>query len=321
MPIKKYYIINKLEPNTINYINFNKLKKIRLNHDINEDITILNNCLSITHIIFGNDFNTSIDNLNLNLIFLYFGDNYDQPINKIYENLQYLYFSRNFSNKLVAQPKLKVLKLGCFYNKFLDFTDFKYLEYLTLGFQYNQPITNLPDRLKYLKLGRNFKNILPCVFPKSMRYLILNTNYNKSINIPLNLRYLNLGIRYNHKIDFSLLCNLKILQFSQCYSYTIENLSTKIKELELGFAQSIYLDIRYLINLKKLTIYNDYNIEYIPNTIEHLSIKILDNRKINLVKFTRLKVLILFILINDCILENIFDYLPLNLIYLSIIKL
>lgn len=319
MPITKYYIINRFDEITINYINLNKIKRIRFNHTLNQDISILNNCPLITHIIFGNSFNKSIDNLDLNLIFIYFGDNFNQPINKIYTKLKYLYFSLSFNNTLLSQPKLKVLKLGSFYNKYIDFSHFKNLEYLTLGFQYNQPITILPNKLKYFKLGRSFNNILPKIFPKTLSTLILNAYYKKSINVPIYLKHLNLGIRYNHKIDFSLLYNLEILQLSQTYSYNIENLSPKLKELELGFSQTESSNICHLTNLKKLTIYNDYVINYIPETIEYLSIKILDNCKINLVNFTKLKFLKLFILISDFIFENIFDYLPLNLevIYIS----
>ena len=319
MPISKYYIINRLDENTINYINLNKINRIRFNHTLNQDVSILNSCPLITHIIFGNSFNKSIDNLDLNLIFIYFGDNFNQPIDKIYTKLKYLYFSLSFNNTLLSQPILKVLKLGSFYNKYIDFNNFKNLEYLTLGFQYNQPITTLPNKLKYFKLGRSFNNILPKIFPKTLSTLILNAYYKKSINVPIYLKHLNLGVRYNHKIDFSLLCNLEILQLSQTYSFNIENLSSKLKELELGLSQTESSIICDLTNLKKLTIYNDYVINYIPKTIEYLSIKILDNRKINLVNFTKLKFLKLFIFISDFIFENIFDYLPLNLevIYIS----
>jgi hypothetical protein len=319
MPIIKYYMINQLDQSTLNYININKIKRIRFNHLFNQDVSLLNQSPSITHIIFGNGFNKSIDNLQINLIFIYFGNNFNQPINKIYNKLKYLFFSLNFNNTLLPQPNLKVLKLGRFYNKYIDFSDFKGLQYLTLSSQYNQPIHCLPKKIQYLKLGRNFNNTLPSNFPTSMKKLIINAYYKHLLNFPIHLKHLNLGVRYNHRIDFRALSNLEILQLSQCYSYNIENFSTKLKELEFGFAQSVSTNICHLTNLKKLTIYNDYRLSYIPQTIEHLSIKIIDNRKINLVNFIRLKVLNLFILVNNFIFENIFDYLPLNLdvIYIS----
>ena len=311
MPITKYYMINQLDESTLDYINLNKIKRIRFNHLLNQDVSLLNKCPSITHIIFGNGFNKSIDNLQINLIFIYFGNNFNQPINKIYNKLKYLYFSLNFNNTILPQPNLIVLKLGRFYNKYIDFSDFKALQYLTLSSQYNQPIHCLPKKIQYLKLGRNFNNTLPINFPKSLKKLIINTYYKHLLNFPIHLKHLKLGVRYNHKIDFSVL--------SQCYSYNIENLCTKLKELEFGFAQSVSSNICHLTNLKKLTIYNDYILSYIPQTIEQLSIKIIDNRKINLVNFIKLKVLNLFILVNNFIFENIFDYLPLNLdvIYIS----
>lgn len=319
MPISKYYCINRLDENIINYINTHKIKRVRLNHNLDQDVSILNDCPLITHIIFGNNFNKSIHNLNLNLIFIYFGDKFDQPIDKIYLNLQYLYFSLSFNNTVLPQPKLKVLKLGSFYNKYIDFSNFKDLEYLTLSFQYNQPITRLPNKLKYLKLGRRFNNILPSIFPKNLTSLILNTYYKTSIDIPHNLKHLNLGHRYNHKIDLSLLPNLEVLHLTHCYSHRLDNLSHKLIELDLGFAQSESTNIIHLTNLKKLTIYNDYIIAYIPKTIEHLSIKILNNRKINLVHFTQLRILKLFIFIDDIVFDNILNYIPLNLeiIYIS----
>lgn len=319
MPITKYYIINQLDDTTVNYINQYKINRIRFNNLINEDVSLLNKCPTITHIIFGNSFNNIIDNLDLNLIFIYLGNNFNKPINKTYNKLKYLYFSFNFNNTILPQPNLKVLKLGRFYNKYIDFSDFKELQYLTLSSQYNQPIHSLPKKIEYLKLGRNFNNILPSNFPKSMKTLIINTYYKQLITFPIYLKKLNLGVRYNHKIDFSVLSNLETLQLSQCYSYPIESLSEKLIELDFGFAQSVSTNISHLTHLKKLTIYNDYILSNIPQTIQHLSIKIIDNRKINLVKFTKLKVLILFILVNDFIFENIFDYLPLNLdiIYIS----
>lgn len=319
MPITKYYMINQLDQKTLDYINLNKISKIRFNHLFNKDISSINNCPSITHIIFGNSFNCTINNLDLNLKFIYFGNNFNNPINKIYNNLKYLYFSLNFNNTILPQRNLRVLKLGHFYNKYIDFSAFKELQYLTLGSQFNQPIHSLPKKMLYLKLGRHFNNILPSNFPKSMKKLIINTCYKQFIAFPNDLKHLNLGLRYNHKIDFSILSNLQILQLSECYSYPIESLSDKLIELKVGFAQSMSTNISHLTRLKKLTIYNDYILSYIPLTIQNLSIKIIDNRKINLVKFTKLKVLILFILINDFIFENIFDYLPLNLdiIYIS----
>jgi hypothetical protein len=319
MPITKYYMINQLDQKTLDYINLNKISKIRFNHLFNKDISSINNCPSITHIIFGNNFNKSLNKLNLNLIFLYFGDQFNQAINILFTKLKYLYFSLNFNNTILPQPNLKVLKLGNFYNKYTEFNNFKELKYLTLGSQFNQPIYELPSKLEYLKLGRGFNNTLPIILPNSIKKLIINRFYKKKLNIPYNIEYLKLGFKYNHKIDFSLYKNLERLQLSQCYSHSIDNITFKIKELELGFAQSIITNISHFINLKKLTIYNDYIISYIPKTIEDLSIKILDNRKINLVHFTKLKILKIFILINDFIFDNIFDYLPLNLqvVYIS----
>ena len=90
MPITKYYMINQLDQKTLDYINLNKISKIRFNHLFNKDISSINNCRSITHIIFGNSFNCTINNLDLNLKFIYFGNNFNNPINKIYNNLKYL---------------------------------------------------------------------------------------------------------------------------------------------------------------------------------------------------------------------------------------
>ena len=58
-----------------------------------------------------------------------------------------------------------------------------------------------------------------------------------------------------------------------------------------------YLNFFIINNIYRL-FKNDYILSYIPQTIEQLSIKIIDNRKINLVNFIKLKVLNLFILVT-----------------------
>ena len=42
MPITKYYMINQLDQKTLDYINLNKISKIRFNHLFNKDISSWN---------------------------------------------------------------------------------------------------------------------------------------------------------------------------------------------------------------------------------------------------------------------------------------
>ena len=253
-------------------------KYIRFNHNFNQIIDILVDT-NITHIIFGNKFNQSVDNLSWIIEYLYFGQEFNQSLDNLPGSLKKLMFSihSNFNQSLDCLPTC--------------------LEYLLLPADYKCQIDNLPNSLKYLELCHNYSNSINNL-PKSLekfifyRSLISNWNRNKTftyikssgfqiptdvpcyydektkidechvekvfVSLPINLKYLDLTYSY------------KLNMISDYVSHNFNNKNCHIKKEMIKNSQILDNLPENLEVLKYPANYNLILVEKIPQNIIRL---------------------------------------------------
>ena len=164
---------------------------------------------NITHILFGKNFDQSIENLPIKLTHLRFGEwddicKFNNDIDNLPIGLEELCFSEQswFNKKINKLPaKLKKLKLGNNFNQSLDNLP-KYLEKLEIySFTFDFKLNNLPNSLKILDLDGKYNKTLDFL-PNSLCILRIPDYYNKPLNnLPNNLEELTIeNYEYSHNL-------------------------------------------------------------------------------------------------------------------------
>jgi hypothetical protein len=126
---------------------------------------------NITYIKLGEDFNQHIDN----------------------QQISFSFEKKEFTNR---KNKFWLIKYSYLPNS---------LTRLELGFDFDQPINNLPNSLNHLlfSFGSHFNQQINYL-PSNLKYLVFNAQsfFNQPINyLPNNLRYLILGNAFNQRIN------------------------------------------------------------------------------------------------------------------------
>ena len=246
-------LINNIISNLLSNLS-SETKYIKLNDNFNEIIDMIINT-NITHIIFGNKFNRSIDNLSWIIEYLHFGEEFNQSLNNLPGSVKKLIFSTNsnFNQQLDCLP-------NC-------------LQYLLLPINYKCQIDNLPNSLKYLELYSKYPNSLNNL-PKSLEKFI----FYYSGELENNIKYTN--YKYIKSSGFQ-------IPFVPCYYdekknnniYHIEKIFVRLpKDLK-------YLDLTYSYKLNFLSDYINYNMNDKNSHIKNEMIKnsqIFDNLPSNL---------------------------------------
>lgn len=156
----------------------------------------------LTHITFNINFNRNVDGiLPPNLIYLKFGYHYNQAISIFPKKLEILIFGCCFNQPLPNLPiSLKHLEFDLMsgFNYFLTLPP--NLEFLKLGYFYNQPI-NLNEKLKHLEFGHGHKFNQPIILNNDLTFCRFGNSFNQQIIFNSNLTILKLGINFQQKLD------------------------------------------------------------------------------------------------------------------------
>lgn len=304
MPISgtRKIIVNK------NFAITKRTKYIIFNKKFNDSITLLQDAC-VTHLIFGNNFNQSVDNLPHSVTYLQFGIDFNQPVDNLPASLKKLLFDHYFNHPVDKLPPL--------------------LTHLILGDRFNKDVNKLPPQLKYLIFRmsdsnkKNLKNHirhktyyhsndeycyiyssrpraeLLCsksldMLPSKLTHLVLNNTFNYTIDkLPRTVRYLEFGLLFNHSVD-NLPHNIRYLEFGFDFNQCVDNLPPNIRYLKFGrsFNQPVFklpkklkeLSFDYHFNqsvnnlptkLIKLCLGDsfDRSIDKLPNTLIYLEIR------------------------------------------------
>jgi hypothetical protein len=146
----------------------------------------------------------------------------------------------------------EIIKIGDYFNYSIDIlSKFIHLTKLSIGFDFNQLINNLPLSLTHLSLGYHFNQPVDNL-PNKLTHLIFHTKFNQPVdNLPLSLTHLILGNEFNQKID-NLPNNLIFITFGYNFNQSLVNLPKSVKKL------NIYI--------------NNKNINLVNNLPEHIEI-------------------------------------------------
>ena len=190
------------------------------------------------------------------------------------EKMKKLKFSDTFNSKigLIGGNKLECLVIGNGYRGDIDFVR-EGIRYLSVGNRVKE-VYDLPNSLVYLSLGNSCITRLDNKLPNNLRTLRLGRKYiYKICGLPKNLVYLELGLYYNKELD-ELPNNLKYLIINTNYDKELDRLPISLKEImfkDYSFFNR-ELDLRYLVNLKKIRLGEYFNkeLDKLPKGIENI---------------------------------------------------
>ncbi len=327
-----FYELTTFNNNDKDYIIENKIKYLYLNNndsiaELPDTITHLklgryfnkpenewiDKIKNITHIIFGNHYNHSIDNLPETITHIFLGYEFNQSVDKLPKNLEYIKFGSKFNKSVNLLPiNLKYIIFGNMFNYPIDNLP-KNLIGLKLYHYFNHPIQNLPNSIRYLQYSLYYS--IPIFFPKNLEQLIMPDNYNDIIdNLPDSITHLHLGNIFNRKIT-KLPNNLKYIIFSNHYNNDILSLNSiqhTLQYVELGLNYNLLIDNPYL-NLVELVININYtyHFNFLPKQLKRLSVNLTYNFNLfNIMYLTDLNYLKIDNYNNNSLILNRF---PLNL--------
>jgi hypothetical protein len=266
-------------PNPLSFDLIHKLQKNNWNKNINNTqenfIIYLPN--SLTHLTFGEKFNSEVNNLPNSLTHLTFGEKFNCEVNNLPNSLTHLTFGKYFNRKINNWPSS--------------------LTELTFGDTFNNEIKNLPNSLTHLTFGNefDFANLKYSTMPTNISLFNMTlTNYpiNNEISFPDSIIELTINMEYcDYKIENQLFIinlinqtKLKTLYIKSRYSIKCEiklNLPTSLTTLHID--QTIInqqFNTSQLVNLENLTL-GKYN--------KHLNIDFKKLKKLKNLKFTRYK--------------------------------
>lgn len=151
---------------------YSNANKIILSDDFNDKINILSN---ITHVTFGQNFNSEINGLPDSITNLTFGFYFNQKIKgALPPFLIYLKFGYSFNQYIIGEIPDTVIKLifGNKFNNKIQGAIPKNVTYLVFGEDFNRSIENsIPESVIYLKFGYEFDSFYDNLLPKNLKYL------------------------------------------------------------------------------------------------------------------------------------------------------
>uniref|UniRef100_A0A6C0C5Z2 F-box domain-containing protein n=1 Tax=viral metagenome TaxID=1070528 RepID=A0A6C0C5Z2_9ZZZZ len=162
---------------------------------------------SVTHLTFGTQFDNPIGKQlsSTTLTHLVFNDYFDQSVDNLPESLTHLVFGGEFISPNVLTVNgffnWKDIYAGGSFDRSIDNLP-KTLMFLSLGCDFNTPIKNLPSSLTYLNLGNEFNQSIKNILPPTLIYLILGDEFRRSIKnrIPQSVIHLSISFTSSRPI-------------------------------------------------------------------------------------------------------------------------
>jgi len=246
------------------------LKYIKFNHYYDSDIISIPS--TVTHIIFGYNFNCVIDDmLPRSLIYLKFGER----------------FGAKIDNLKLMTPDLQFLQFGNYFNNNVDDLPLT-LKYLNFGNYFNNKVNNLPKSITHIKFGHRFEQPID-ELPQSIEHIILSDisfavflsliTYVQNKNTPLNEVVppkLAVSIHFNKTFNMKVhnlesLPGVTRLKFGQNFNQSVDKLPATIVFIHFGY----YFDqpVDNLPPLLKTIIFGanfDHMIDNLPSLVDRI---------------------------------------------------
>lgn len=232
-----------------------------------------------------------------NLISLQCKYQYEYDLNKfsVGSNVKYLVVPQNFDGTLTKKiiPKnLEYLELGYGFNNnsinnvnHVPYISFgKDCEYLSEWDKYNNSLTS--HRFNY-KFGNNFNQPLNNILHRSKYFIVslFMSNFNCILNIgeiPSTVKYLHFGTSFNKTINVGVLPNsIEKIVFGQQYNKYIGSKVIPNSVKTIIFNDKFNSSVEFNDNIETIIFGNNYNqvIHRLPKNLKHLTIKHKNYRK------------------------------------------
>lgn len=287
---------------------YHNLLSISFRNSFNEDVSTLYLPNTVTKLVFGQEFNKGITNLNLsNLSYIRFGGEFNNSVPTLPDTLTHLIFGFNFNKNINNLPKNIIhLEFGCRFNKKISLQSLNKLETLCIGMNFRQKV-KLPNSIKHLEWDCNIE--LPKL-PTTLTQLELGFDFNKKLPNPLpsELTHLTLGLQFEHFIESfpdkltyltvastkskisELPCGLQILEWLS--ESNIPKLPNALIELKTGHYFNEKIELQPLNNLRHLEFGHRFNqnVDDLSHNITHLEFGCMFNQKLSFLpnKLTKL---------------------------------
>lgn len=256
--------------------NLFNVKHVIFGEYFNTNINNIHTNNNITHILLGNSYNCKIKMYPKNILFLQFGIYYDYCVENLPNKITHLVFGMYFNRPLHAlPPSIIFLKFGYFFNQYIDNTILPpNLETLHLNSYFNKELVNLPSNIKHLRLGWDFNQSIQ-LCPQSITYLELGNDFNQEIKVfPPNLQQLILGKKFNHELD-NLPESLTTLVLDKYGEFNKELKNLPVNNLK-------YIQFNY-IYIKKIS--------FLPTCVQEITIHKNHNKEIKFYVHRDLKII------------------------------
>ena len=158
---------------------------------------------------------SSIRYLTNNITYIKLGFNFNFVLSNLPKTITHLYFDDNFNKSIdsLQLPLLTHLTFGQTFNQFIYFLPTSII-HLTFGQNFNQPINFLPSSITYIKFGSLFNQPINSL-PSSITHLILGYVFNQSLDfLPVSITHLSIGECFKQPINH-LPLNIMEIQFDQ----------------------------------------------------------------------------------------------------------
>eukprot|EP01112_Ceratiomyxa_fruticulosa_P011471 TRINITY_DN310_c0_g1_i1.p1 TRINITY_DN310_c0_g1~~TRINITY_DN310_c0_g1_i1.p1 ORF type:complete len:412 (-),score=52.07 TRINITY_DN310_c0_g1_i1:290-1525(-) len=180
-------------PHTLQYLKFDfmfnktvsfppNLIHLEFDYFYNQSVDGLHSLTSLTHLIFGGNFNMPINKLPQSLLFLKLGDEFDYPLSDLPRNLEHLHFGESFNEPLSDLPlKLTHIKFNYRFNQAVSKHNLpSSLTHIEFGISFNKNVDNLPQNITHIEFSRDFQQTIAGLPPK-IKQVVLHIYYKQPI--------------------------------------------------------------------------------------------------------------------------------------------
>jgi hypothetical protein len=166
------------------------ITKMEVNSNVEDNINIINKFSNLTHLIFGDNFDQHVDNLDTSrLRHLAFGREFNKSINNLdFSNLTHLIFGLFYNQAINMDLKdVRYIKFGSTFDRPIVNLDLSRVYHLEFGHDFNRPLAGMDfSELRFLKFGDEFdQDIRSAVFPNVV-YVVFGDSFDHPVTTTIN---------------------------------------------------------------------------------------------------------------------------------------
>lgn len=205
------------------------VEKLIFSDNFNSSVYLLKST-NIKYLIFGYNFNQTVDNLPNSITYLKFGYNFDQRVDNLPKSLKHIVFGNNFCKHVFTLPP--VLSI-------------------TFGDKFNKPVHNLPNTVRSIIFGQDFDQNID-ILPTCIKSIVFGHKYNTAKNL-ICVKIKELFVQNNNINNINLYItrvNFSTKIWSE-HQYSNFNVTLNLKKLIISAPLKFYCNKKTFDNVKR----------------------------------------------------------------------